>query len=58
MSTRGWLADGRLTEAGRAAHAEIAERVGGFRRQALTGISPEEYESAVGVLRRMAGNLS
>ncbi|MFC4117431.1 MarR family winged helix-turn-helix transcriptional regulator [Nonomuraea zeae] len=57
LTAKGWLADGRLTDSGRAAHARIAEQVGGFRRQATEGVSPEEYQATVGVLRRMAANL-
>jgi hypothetical protein len=57
LAARGWLADGRLTEAGRAAHAEIAEQVGGFRRQVTEGVTQEEYQATVGVLRRMVANL-
>ncbi|TMR23208.1 MarR family transcriptional regulator [Nonomuraea turkmeniaca] len=58
LTARGWLADGRITEAGRAAHVEIAERVGRFRRQAGAGVTPEEYRTTVDVLRRMADNLT
>lgn len=58
LTTRGWLrADGRITEAGKAAHAEIAERVTQFRRRVSEGVTPEEYQATVDVLRRMAANL-
>jgi hypothetical protein len=57
LTARGWLADGRLTEDGRAAHAAVSERVTGFRRQVVEGVSPEEYRATVGVLTRMAANL-
>ncbi|WP_188197014.1 MarR family winged helix-turn-helix transcriptional regulator [Nonomuraea sp. SYSU D8015] len=58
LTARGWLADGRITEAGRAAHAQIAERVGRFRRQVSMGVTPEEYQTTVDVLRRMADNVT
>ncbi|RVX47048.1 hypothetical protein EDD27_9969 [Nonomuraea polychroma] len=58
LVARGWLSDERLTEAGKAAHAEIAERVGRFRRQVSAGVTPEEYQATVDVLRRMAANLT
>ena len=58
LTAKGWLADGRLTDAGRAAHAELTEQVGRFRRQAVEGVSTEEYQATVGVLRRMAANLT
>ncbi|MEU6720940.1 MarR family transcriptional regulator [Nonomuraea sp. NPDC046802] len=58
LAAKGWLADGLLTDTGRAAHARIAEQVGRFRRQAIEGVSPQEYQAAVDVLRRMAANLS
>ncbi|MGI5284265.1 helix-turn-helix domain-containing protein [Nonomuraea polychroma] len=58
LTARGWLADSRITEAGRAAHAEIAERVGRFRRQVSAGVTPEEYQVTVDVLRRMAANVT
>ncbi len=59
LMARGWLAeDGRLTDAGRAAHAEVAEKVGRFRRQVIEGVSPQEYQATVDVLRRMSANLT
>ncbi|MFI7705668.1 MarR family transcriptional regulator [Nonomuraea sp. NPDC049480] len=57
LTARGWLADSRITEAGRAAHTEIAERVARFRRRVSEGVTPEEYQATVDVLRRMAANL-
>ncbi|TMR95642.1 MarR family winged helix-turn-helix transcriptional regulator [Nonomuraea basaltis] len=57
LTARGWLADGRITEAGRAAHAGIVERVAAFRQQVSEGVTPEEYRATVDVLRRMAANL-
>ncbi|WP_327585786.1 MarR family transcriptional regulator [Nonomuraea sp. NBC_00507] len=58
LTARGWLADRRITAAGRAAHAEIAERVVLFRQRVSAGVSPEEYQATVDVLRRMAANLT
>ncbi|MDR3082807.1 MAG: MarR family transcriptional regulator [Streptomyces sp.] len=58
----GWLtrpAPGRLalTDTGRARHARAAERVDAFRELSLTGITHEEYRTAVTVLERMTGNV-
>ncbi|MGN9846252.1 helix-turn-helix domain-containing protein [Nonomuraea sp. H19] len=58
LTARGWLMDGRITEAGRAAHAEIAERVAAFRWRVSVGVSPQEYQATVDVLRRMSANLT
>jgi hypothetical protein len=58
LTARGWLADGRITEAGAAAHAEIGERVAAFRRRASEGVTPEEYQATMDVLRRMSANLT
>ncbi|MGP3914195.1 MarR family winged helix-turn-helix transcriptional regulator [Nonomuraea sp. 10N515B] len=58
LTARGWLVDSRITEAGRAAHAEIAERVRGFRQRVGAGVTPEDYQVTVDVLRRMAANLT
>ncbi|MGV9383230.1 helix-turn-helix domain-containing protein [Nonomuraea sp. NPDC003707] len=57
LTARGWLADGGLTDAGRAAHEEISEKVGRFRQKVLEGVSPQEYVATVDVLRRMSANL-
>ncbi|MBB5776965.1 helix-turn-helix domain-containing protein [Nonomuraea jabiensis] len=57
LTARGWLADGRLTDAGRAAHGEISEKVGRFRQRVLEGVSSQEYLATVDVLRRMSANL-
>ncbi|WP_214412169.1 MarR family winged helix-turn-helix transcriptional regulator [Sphaerisporangium fuscum] len=37
--------------------SEVAQRVGAFRELSMTGISPEEYRTAVSVLERMTRNL-
>lgn len=58
LTERGWLAGGRLTDEGRAAHAESSERVARFRRQAMEGVTAQEYQATVDVLRRMAANLT
>lgn len=58
---KGWLesqGDGfRLTEPGRQHHGEILAAQKGLREQAVRGISPEEYATAVRVLQRMVSNL-
>ncbi|MEV3977917.1 MarR family transcriptional regulator [Nonomuraea sp. NPDC049758] len=56
LTSRGWLADGRLTGEGRAVHTAVSERVTRFRQQVTQGVSPQEYRTAVEVLRRMAAN--
>ncbi|MGW3202605.1 MarR family winged helix-turn-helix transcriptional regulator [Streptomyces sp. NPDC001135] len=45
-----------LTQDGRRRLAAVAERVDAFRGQCTTGISPDEYRTAVRVLERMAAN--
>jgi DNA-binding MarR family transcriptional regulator len=62
LTARGWIAwtgDDRagLTEAGRAAHADLRRQVGRSRARLAEGISPEEYAATLDVLRRMAVNL-
>lgn len=47
-----------LTTGGRTRLAAVAERVAAFRELSMTGISPEEYRTAVGVLERMTMNLA
>ncbi|MEU6980235.1 MULTISPECIES: MarR family transcriptional regulator [unclassified Streptomyces] len=46
-----------LTADGRFRLDAAAERVAAFRTRAASGISPEEYRTAVGVLERMTRNL-
>lgn len=58
LEDRGWLADGRLTGEGRAAHAAVSEQVARFRRRSTEGVSDEEYRATVGVLSRMAANVT
>ncbi|MEW1838624.1 MarR family transcriptional regulator [Nonomuraea angiospora] len=58
LTAKGWLAGGELTDAGRAAHGEISEKVGQFRQQVLEGVSSQEYLATVDVLRRMSANLT
>ncbi|MDR8410107.1 MarR family winged helix-turn-helix transcriptional regulator [Nonomuraea sp. 3-1Str] len=60
--TGGWAArpaPGRLvlTPDGAERLARVAERVGAFRDLSMTGISPDEYRTAVSVLERMTANL-
>ncbi|HET6317572.1 MAG TPA: MarR family winged helix-turn-helix transcriptional regulator [Chloroflexota bacterium] len=47
-----------LTNAGRLAHSELADRVRIARQRATDGISAAEYASAVRTLERMAANLA
>jgi DNA-binding MarR family transcriptional regulator len=61
LEGRGWVRrEGgiALTATGSAAHAALRERVAVNRRRVTEGISAEEYASAVGVLERMAANLT
>ncbi|MGW4895791.1 MarR family winged helix-turn-helix transcriptional regulator [Kitasatospora sp. NPDC004240] len=46
-----------LTADGRARLARAAERITAFRAASMTGISPEEYRTAVSVLERMTANV-
>lgn len=57
LTERGWLADGGLTPAGVAAHAQLSEKVRAQRRRITNGIVDAEYLQTVDVLRRMAVNL-
>ncbi len=62
LCARGWAtwADRdrvALTEAGTTAHAGLLGKVSDNRRRLTQGITPDEYEATVGVLRRMAANL-
>ena len=62
LCARGWATwtngdRAALTEAGAAAHAELLAKVSDNRRRMAAGITPDEYQATVGVLRRMAGNL-
>ncbi|WP_328988510.1 MarR family transcriptional regulator [Kribbella sp. NBC_01245] len=57
---REWVASDdafALTADGTSAHARLLERVTENRQQLTAGISPEEYQSVVDCLARMAGNL-
>ncbi|MER6251628.1 MarR family winged helix-turn-helix transcriptional regulator [Streptomyces sp. NPDC001584] len=47
-----------LTDGGRARLAEVARRVDAFRERSATGITHEEYVTAVTVLERMTRNLT
>jgi DNA-binding MarR family transcriptional regulator len=56
----GWVeaADAyRLTERGRAAHDHILDAVAELRTRVLTDISPEEEQTMIALLERMARNL-
>ena len=58
---RGWLdrSTGRLalTAAGRTAHERLERAIGRVRRHVADGLSRQEYERTVLVLRRMAENV-
>ena len=59
---RGWVArrdDGlyALTAAGEAGRAALGDRVRLSRRLLMDGLTRDDYEATVAVLRRMAGNL-
>ena len=47
----------QLTDAGRAAHKRIHERIAQFRQQSMQGISTDEYQTVIRVLELMAQNL-
>jgi DNA-binding MarR family transcriptional regulator len=47
----------RLTERGRAAHDHILDAVAELRTRVLTDISPEEEQTMIALLERMARNL-
>ncbi|HET9142137.1 MarR family transcriptional regulator [Actinophytocola sp.] len=56
LAGRGWVTGHTLTDAGRAAHTAVADRVRAGRLRLTEGISAEEYATAVAVLERMAAN--
>ena len=58
LAARGWLVGEELTPDGRAALERLTEKVVAHRRQVTAGIDAGEYAVTVGVLRRMAANLS
>ncbi|HET6316523.1 MAG TPA: MarR family transcriptional regulator [Chloroflexota bacterium] len=62
LEQRDWIESGEsgyaLTDAGRHAHRQIADRVGIARQRATDGISAAEYTNAVRTLERMAVNLA
>jgi len=61
IGARGWTRSGdggcELTLEGVAAHAEVAAEVGATRRRILDGLTPDDYENTVRVLRAMSANL-
>ncbi|WP_344177489.1 MarR family transcriptional regulator [Kribbella lupini] len=58
LEARGWLVGEELTPDGQAALEALTARVTAHRRQVTAGIDAKEYTVTVGVLRRMAANLS
>jgi len=58
LAERGWLSGDELTPAGRAALDTLTTKVQEQRRRVTAGVSDQEYVATVGVLRRMAANLS
>lgn len=55
---RGWLVDDRLTADGERALQALTTKVQAQRRAVTRGITADEYQATVGVLRRMAANLA
>jgi DNA-binding MarR family transcriptional regulator len=47
----------RLTDAGQRQHAQLRDRIFGFRQQSLAGISEDEYRITIRVLERIVENL-
>jgi len=58
LAERGWLSGDELTPAGRVALEALTTKVQEQRRRVTAGVSDAEYAATVGVLRRMAANLS
>lgn len=61
LVTRGWVASQdnivNLTETGQAQLKLIKAKVTELRQASMAGISPEEYQTTIDVLARMASNL-
>ncbi|HLM20408.1 MAG TPA: MarR family transcriptional regulator [Propionibacteriaceae bacterium] len=61
LVTRGWAASQdnivNLTETGQAQLKLIKAKVAELRQASMAGISPEEYQTTIDVLARMASNL-
>ena len=61
LVTRGWAESTdnvvNLTEAGQAQFGIVKAKVADLRQSLIAGISPEEYETTIAVLARMAANL-
>ena len=61
LVTRGWAESTdnvvNLTEAGQAQFGIVKAKVAELRQGLIAGISPEEYETTIAVLARMAANL-
>jgi DNA-binding MarR family transcriptional regulator len=61
LVTRGWVASQEnivnLTETGQAQLKLIKAKVAELRQASMAGISPEEYQTTIDVLARMASNL-
>jgi len=57
LTARGWITGTTLTEAGKAVHASVMDRVTEFRQQAIEGVSPQDFQTTLAVLTRMAANL-
>ncbi|MEV0285715.1 MULTISPECIES: MarR family winged helix-turn-helix transcriptional regulator [unclassified Kribbella] len=58
LTARGWLQDGRLTAAGQAALDGLRGKVQAQRERVTAGITGTEYAATIGVLQKLAGNLS
>ena len=62
LRDKGWIVadtsgEISLTEAGRQAHARILARQKEVRQQLMRGISADEYETVLRVLKRIVTNL-
>ncbi|WP_020576730.1 MarR family winged helix-turn-helix transcriptional regulator [Actinopolymorpha alba] len=62
LQRRGWIAQDavrsyRLTPDGTATHTNVAGRIEVVRTRMLDGLTPQDYEETLRVLRRMADNL-
>ncbi|MFI7060036.1 MarR family winged helix-turn-helix transcriptional regulator [Kribbella sp. NPDC050124] len=57
LTARGWLLDGSLTAAGRAALEGLGVKVQAQRERVTAGITGAEYAATIGVLQKLAGNL-
>jgi len=62
LTGRGWLTPDvtgqyKLTPAGQAGHAAVEQKVQGLRSASVAGLTEQDYNAALRVLRQMAENL-